>query len=205
MHPKQHPPPSPPNQNTNTYFHQNPHPLYTPLLTTCPPYTISSTLSTTPHITPRDPFFTLTTKPPSPAVHDTLFLHRTSPTPIGHMLLHIGPGVNGQIGIAHGGFLATVLDEVCGTLIDVAGLDGGRGMFTVYLGVGYKRAVLVPEVEKDKEGSEGDGGKGTVILATARLKRVEGRKVFVEGEIRDMAGEVCTTVEAVFVKKGAAL
>jgi acyl-coenzyme A thioesterase PaaI-like protein len=200
MSPKQ----PPPSQNPKTYFHTNPHPLYTPLLTSSHPYTISGTLSTTPSKPHRDPFFTLTTRPPTTAVYDTIFLHRTHPTPVGHMLLHIGPGVNGQIGIAFGGFLATVLDEVCATLIDVCDLDGGRGMYTVYLGVGFKRAVLVPEIEQGKEGKEGEG-RGTVILATARLKRVEGRKVFIEGEIRDMDGEVCTTAEAVFVKKGAAL
>ncbi|KAL4885159.1 hypothetical protein BJY04DRAFT_180296 [Aspergillus karnatakaensis] len=74
-------------------------------------------------------------------------------------------------------------------------------MFTVHLGIGYRRAVVVPESVADGEGKGVGKGKGTVIMATARLSRVEGRKVFIDGEIRDMSGEVCTTVEAIFVKK----
>ncbi|KAL5332394.1 hypothetical protein BJX70DRAFT_134590 [Aspergillus crustosus] len=213
---------SPPSQNpsnTTTYFHTHPHPLYTPFLTD-PSYTPSRILSLSnapnpqenekPH---RDPFFTLLLR--NPAVISTLFLSRPTPTPTAHLLLHIGPAVNGQEGIAHGGFLATVLDEVCGTLISATRLDEGRGIFTASLAVGYRRAVFVPEVEdtssqsregggsgKEEGGQDQDQeGKGTVIMATARLGRVEGRKVFVEGEIRDAAGEVCTTVEAIFVKK----
>jgi acyl-coenzyme A thioesterase PaaI-like protein len=60
-------------------------------------------------------------------------------------MVHIGPGVCGQSGIAHGGFLTTVMDEVCGTLIPWTGLDNGLGMFTVSLKLEYKAPVYVPE------------------------------------------------------------
>ncbi|KAL4738437.1 HotDog domain-containing protein [Aspergillus similis] len=110
----------------------------------------------------------------------------------GHLLLHVGRGITGQTGIAHGGFLATVMDEVCGNLIAAANLDEGLGMFTARLSLGYKRPVLVPEDER-----------GTVIVASARVERVEGRKMFIEGTVRDENGVVCTTAEAVFVRKRA--
>ncbi|KAL4816499.1 HotDog domain-containing protein [Aspergillus spinulosporus] len=110
----------------------------------------------------------------------------------GHLLLRVGRGITGQTGIAHGGFLATVMDEVCGNLVAAANLDEGLGMFTARLSLGYKRPVLVPEDES-----------GTVIVASARVERVEGRKVFIEGIVRDGNGVVCTTAEAIFVKKRA--
>ncbi|KAL6236145.1 hypothetical protein BDW75DRAFT_250329 [Aspergillus navahoensis] len=97
----------------------------------------------------------------------------------GHLLLHVDRGITRQTGIAHGGFLATVMDEVCGNLIAAANLEEG-----------YKRPVLVPE----------DKGR-TVIVALARVKRFEGEKVFIDGVARDGAGVVCTTAEAVFVRK----
>ncbi|KAL2818196.1 HotDog domain-containing protein [Aspergillus cavernicola] len=147
----------------------------------------------------HDPFFLKTTSSSTAtALLRATFLFRTSTspssTPTGHLLLHLGPDICGQPGIAHGGFLATVLDEVCGNLINYAGLDGGVGMFTGGLDVKYKRPVLVDDRE---------GGEGTVIVATAtaRVGMGMGRKVVVEGVIRDSSGEVCTTAEAVFVKK----
>ncbi|GFF93635.1 alpha-1,3/1,6-mannosyltransferase alg-2, partial [Aspergillus lentulus] len=85
----------------------------------------------------------------------------------GYLLLHLGAGVSGQPDIAHGGFLATVLDQVTGTLIRASGLDRGRGAVTVYLNVNYQAPVKVPGV----------------VVARAEIGRVEGRKIFVVGEI----------------------
>ncbi|GIJ86257.1 hypothetical protein Asppvi_005143 [Aspergillus pseudoviridinutans] len=85
----------------------------------------------------------------------------------GYLLLHLGRGVSGQPDIAHGGFLATVLDQVTGTLIRASGLDRGRGAVTVYLNVKYQRPVRVPGI----------------VVARAEIGRVEGRKIYVDGEI----------------------
>lgn len=61
------------------------------------------------------------------------------------------------------------------------------------LRVGFRRLVFVDGL-KNKE------GRGGRLLLTARVERVEGRKVFVS------QGEVCKTAEAVFIKnKKAAL
>ncbi|PKX97621.1 PaaI family thioesterase [Aspergillus novofumigatus IBT 16806] len=98
----------------------------------------------------------------------------------GYILLHLGAGVSGQPDIAHGGFLATVLDQVTGTLIRASGLDRGRGAVTVYLNVNYKKPV----------------------------GRVAGRKIYVVGEIfvaeadgeRDGEG-VCVACEGMFLVK----
>ncbi|KAL4946001.1 hypothetical protein BDV06DRAFT_183380 [Aspergillus oleicola] len=152
---------------------------------------------------PSDPQSTTTTKPP--AILNTLFLSRPSPTVQGHLLIHCGPGITGQNAIAHGGFLATVLDEVCGNLISAEGVDGGLGMFTVRLDVRYVRPVFVDDFDVSGGEGGGQGGKGkgeaSVIVASAQIERVEGRKVFVSACVKDSDGEVCTRGDAVFVKK----
>ncbi|GFG04533.1 alpha-1,3/1,6-mannosyltransferase alg-2 [Aspergillus udagawae] len=110
----------------------------------------------------------------------------------GYLLLHLGRGVSGQPDIAHGGFLATVLDQVTGNLIGASGLDRGRGAVTVYLNVKYQRPVRVPGA----------------VVARAEIGRVEGRKIYVEGEIcvADQEGEgegeeICAACEGMFLVK----
>ncbi|KAJ0427124.1 HotDog domain-containing protein [Aspergillus carlsbadensis] len=146
-----------------------------------------------------DPFFRRAVRTHS-AVIRTAFIFRTLPNPEGHLLLQVGHGVCGQSGVAHGGFLATVMDEVSGNLIASTRLDEGLGMYTAALNMGYKRPVLVEGFDLTTGKGVGDG-RGSVIVATAKLGRVEGRKVFIAAEIRDERGEVCTTAELIFVKK----
>ncbi|KAL2843300.1 HotDog domain-containing protein [Aspergillus pseudoustus] len=147
----------------------------------------------------HDPFFRRAARTNS-AVLKSAFIFRALPNPEGHLFLQVGHGVCGQSGVAHGGFLATVMDEVSGNLIASARLDEGLGMYTAALNMGYKRPVLVEGY--DLVTGEGNGdGRGSVVTATARLGRVEGRKVFMAAEIRDESGELCTTAELVFVKK----
>ncbi|KAL4806287.1 HotDog domain-containing protein [Aspergillus unguis] len=135
------------------------------------------------------------THPSSDAVLSTAYIARRNPHPEAHLLLHVGRGVTGQDGIAHGGFLAVVMDEVCGCLISSTEIDGGKGMFTGGLALKYLKPVWVEKGDGDEKQEE----KGSVIVATARAERVEGRKVFVSAGIRDKDGELCTTAEAVFV------
>lgn len=111
------------------------------------------------------------------------------------------------------------MDEVSGNLISVTGLDEGLGMFTVKLALGYKKPVFVGGTTSfsgsgsgsigaaggtggmDAEELRMGTGAGTVIVATAKLEKIEGRKVFIEAVIRNEDGEVCTTAEVIFVKK----
>ncbi|KAL2872841.1 PaaI family thioesterase [Aspergillus lucknowensis] len=137
-----------------------------------------------------DPLLVTIARTPD-AIRRCLYVYRSTPEPEGHLLVHVGPGVCGQTGVAHGGFLATVMDEVCGAIVPCTGLDGGIGMFTVALNMAYKRPVAVPE-------------SGAVIAATVKVKRVEGRKIFFEAVIRNEAGEVCTTAETLFIRKKSA-
>ncbi|KAF9892850.1 hypothetical protein FE257_000439 [Aspergillus nanangensis] len=103
----------------------------------------------------------------------------------GYLLLELGGGVAGQDGIAHGGFLSIVMDQVTGTLIGLTGLEGGLGMYTVALNLSYHKPVFVP----------------SVIIATAKISRIERRRIHVDASIVDMQGDTCTTAEAIFVQK----
>lgn len=46
--------------------------------------------------------------------------------------MELGAAVSGQHGIAHGGFLATIIDEVTGGLINASELDNGYGTLNIY-------------------------------------------------------------------------
>lgn len=105
--------------------------------------------------------------------------------PRGCEFLQLGPGVVGQPGIAHGGFQSTLMDHLTGTLIGLSGLDEGRGMFTLNLNVSYHKPLFVP----------------AVVIAKAWLDRVEGRKMYIRASIEDLQGDICTTADALFIKK----
>ncbi|KAF1842389.1 uncharacterized protein K460DRAFT_409806 [Cucurbitaria berberidis CBS 394.84] len=113
-------------------------------------------------------------------------------------ILDLGDGLDGHSRIAHGGFVATMLDEVCGVLIilnqekkmqrlrDLGQLDANTRMssFTAYLNTNYKRPVPTPGI----------------VLCTAKFERQDGRKLYVRATIEDGMGTVFTTGEAMFVE-----
>ncbi|RJE21033.1 Thioesterase superfamily [Aspergillus sclerotialis] len=103
----------------------------------------------------------------------------------GHLFLDLGKGITGQKGVAHGGFLSAVMDQVTGALLGNVGIDGGKGMWTVALNVAYRNPVFVP----------------SVVIVTAKVGKIEGRKIWVHGEIEDLDRNICTTAEVIFVVK----
>ncbi|KAE8344334.1 hypothetical protein BDV24DRAFT_160476 [Aspergillus arachidicola] len=119
---------------------------------------------------------------------DRTFLYRASQDPQGvksegYIVMQIGAGVSGKDGVAHGGFLATLMDELTGGLVAALGLDRGLGIRTASLNTTYHKLLLAQGF----------------IMARAEIVKVERRKVFVKAEIRDAAGDVCTTSEALFI------
>jgi acyl-coenzyme A thioesterase PaaI-like protein len=104
-----------------------------------------------------------------------------------HTLLTLGYRLNGYPGRAHGGVLATVIDEVMGILLGInkrLGLIATRGdTVTAYLNVSYVKPVQTP---------------GTVLVS-ARFKEVMGRKHFLEATIKDGGGAVLARAEALFI------
>lgn len=112
--------------------------------------------------------------------------------------MDLGDGLNGHPKILHGGFVATMLDEVCGVLItlnlkarvlrkrDEGMLAPHEGMsgFTAYLNTSYKKPVPAPGV----------------VLCTARFERQERNKTYVSGTIEDGMGTVYTIGEGMFIE-----
>ncbi|KAF1947647.1 hypothetical protein EJ02DRAFT_417161 [Clathrospora elynae] len=113
-------------------------------------------------------------------------------------IVDLGAGLNGYPQIAHGGLVATLLDEVCGVLI-VLNMENkvqrlralGRSSttpdyLTAYLNTSYKKPVPTPGL----------------LLCTAKIEQQQqdGRKLYVRATIEDGTGTIYTTGEAMFVR-----
>lgn len=88
----------------------------------------------------------------------------------------------GAPGIAHGGAVATVVDDLFGFVLYSVGEPG----VTRHLGVDYLGPVLL----------------GTPYEFRARLDRRDGRKLFLSAEGTDEAGKVVVKAEALFIVVG---
>ncbi|KAI4123494.1 MAG: hypothetical protein LQ347_006134 [Umbilicaria vellea] len=100
-------------------------------------------------------------------------------------LVSLGDGVNGYHDIAHGGFVATLLDQGMGILVEENLYNGsGKDAFTAYLNVKYRRPVLTPGV----------------YLLTATYTKVVLRKQFMKAALEDGEGTVYAEAEALFIE-----
>lgn len=117
------------------------------------------------------------------------------------VLFDIGTGLNGLPGAAHGGIIATLLDEACGLFVASLVGPNAQNMLlitarnkcatiwpssvtaTLYLNITYVKFVKTP----------------SVIAIRCRLKERSGRKLFVNGQMEDSNGSVLSTVEALFL------
>ena len=88
----------------------------------------------------------------------------------------------GAPGIAHGGAVATVLDDLFGFLLYLI----GEPAVTRHLEVGYRAPVLL----------------GTPYLLEAEVQRREGRKLFVRAQGTDEGGALVVEATALFVVVG---
>jgi acyl-coenzyme A thioesterase PaaI-like protein len=104
-----------------------------------------------------------------------------------HTLLALGYRLNGYPARAHGGVIATLIDEEMGMLLSVnkkLGFLGTQGdTVTAYLNVTYLKPVETP---------------GTVLVS-ARFREVTGRKYFLEAMIKAGSGEVLAKAEALWI------
>ncbi|KAH8905096.1 Thioesterase/thiol ester dehydrase-isomerase [Coniochaeta sp. PMI_546] len=106
-------------------------------------------------------------------------------------IFHVGSDLCGHVGIVHGGFLATVLDEGLARCC-FAALPHGIGL-TAKLEINYKAPAYAEQV----------------LVLRATTTKVEGRKAWVEGHIETLAKEgeeptVLATASALYISpKGA--
>ncbi len=129
-------------------------------------------------------------------------------------LMHLGPGLNGHLGISHGGFVAAILDEVLGLLVtlnrrrahhnrrvgavppqpppprsppeEAAAAAGsiGKGFVTGYLNTTYVRPVRTSQP----------------VLVTTRYVRGEGsRKFYCEGAVWNSESQLLAKADCLFI------
>ncbi|KAH7349163.1 HotDog domain-containing protein [Pyrenochaeta sp. MPI-SDFR-AT-0127] len=121
--------------------------------------------------------------------------------PSSTLLLDLHPRVNGFNGSAHGGLISTLIDEAIGSLIFVNDViykqvqrQGrslpsnvlnmyGVAMFTASMNVRFRRPLEMSQV----------------VVATATFNRIEGRKVFLNADVRSGDGLVFATCEGMWM------
>ncbi len=91
----------------------------------------------------------------------------------------------GPPGIIHGGILGTLLDEA----MTVATFEARVPGLTASMTLNYKTSVP----------------RGSTVVVTGRVERVEGRKVYCAGEIRLEDGMLAAEATALFVQHEAAM
>ncbi|TVY31878.1 Verlamelin biosynthesis protein B [Lachnellula subtilissima] len=104
-------------------------------------------------------------------------------------LVSLGSGVNGYPHVAHGGLVATLVDEIMGLLLSVnkhpkvVFPDIGRTV-TAYLNITYLKPVATP----------------STILVSAQIKEITGRKIFVRASVEDRWGVALARAEALWIR-----
>ncbi len=122
------------------------------------------------------------------------------------MLLSVGSGVNGHPRRLHGGVIASIFDEAMGTLMTVnrdlaiaagagkgspgGGIEGGGdvGMITTSTSTAYLRTSFLKLIPTPQ-----------VLVASAWLREIKGRKVFVEADIRNGKDVVLAKCDALWI------
>lgn len=100
-----------------------------------------------------------------------------------HALLAIGEGLNGFPQVCHGGIVATMMDEVMGSLIQLRAGGVSSPLMTAYLNTTYLKPVTTP----------------STVLVTVEVTRQEGRKLFMTAVIQDQHRQSLAKAEALFV------
>ncbi|KAJ1678704.1 hypothetical protein EV182_003515 [Spiromyces aspiralis] len=96
-------------------------------------------------------------------------------------VFHVGKSLCGHKRVVHGGLIATMFDELTARPA-MLNLPRNTG-FTAYLHVNYRMPVFADQV---------------VVVETS-LDRIEDRKVYVKGVMKDVKGSVLNDCEALFV------
>jgi len=102
-------------------------------------------------------------------------------------LVALGSDVNGHADTAHGGAVATIMDECAGLIQRLSQPVGGDirfPVYTAYLNVRFMKPVKTPGV----------------VAVDSKIVFIEGRKKKVLVEMRDQGGSVLAEAEALFVR-----
>ncbi|KIW08150.1 uncharacterized protein PV09_01082 [Verruconis gallopava] len=108
------------------------------------------------------------------------------------VFFEVGKGVNGYPNTCHGGFVATMLDEVMGLVLNViqlyenskTGRNDKISHMTAYLNTRYLAPVPTPGI----------------ILATATVVKQEGRKMWIKGTLEDSERKIMAESESLYIQ-----
>jgi Uncharacterized protein, possibly involved in aromatic compounds catabolism len=106
-------------------------------------------------------------------------LHKTAKL---HCIFVANSGLQGHLGIVHGGFLSTLLDNLCGCLSFL--VTDFNPAVTAYLNMNFKKPVYI----------------GKEYIAVIEVDRIEGKKIFFKGTIKDKDNTVHCTSDSLFIK-----
>ncbi|KAL8639250.1 MAG: hypothetical protein Q9226_008891 [Calogaya cf. arnoldii] len=103
-----------------------------------------------------------------------------------YMLFSLGSGINSIAGVCHGSIISLMFDETFGQLM--AHFFDRDELITAELGVSFKRPLKTP----------------TVVVCIARIdKEPEGRRTWLNGEIRDGQGTVFAQGQGLYMRRRA--
>jgi acyl-coenzyme A thioesterase PaaI-like protein len=103
-------------------------------------------------------------------------------------LMELGTGMNGGPFMLHGGIVATLMDDVVGTLMtvnqDKEFMPLSSSTVTAYMNIQYLQPIATPQT----------------VLVVAKSRKVKGRKFYVDSEIKDDEGTVLAKAESLWVQ-----
>ncbi|KAI1173980.1 HotDog domain-containing protein [Nemania sp. FL0916] len=118
------------------------------------------------------------------------------------LLVDLRPGVNGFNGTAHGGLIASIMDEVMGCLVfknsvvqremqakgmvipgDVLDMTKAGPAFTASMNVKFIKPIPTPQV----------------VIATATLSKIDSKKIYLSHDIKDEKGKMLAAGEGTWV------
>jgi acyl-coenzyme A thioesterase PaaI-like protein len=143
----------------------------------------------------QDPFSSSTSTSQTKSKGQHFFFDSTT------LIFDLHSGVNGFNGTVHGGLISVLFDEAMGNLMfmnhemykairkegrtiptDVMDF-GGIAMFTASMNVRLQRPIATPQI----------------VLVSSTLNRIEGRKVFLDTEVRSKEGVVFAKCEGMWM------
>jgi acyl-coenzyme A thioesterase PaaI-like protein len=158
--------------------------------------TITPTFSRQPKPNSEDSLFAITFQTPSTISH-CLSLHTQNTTDTNwisevHTLMTLGVGMNGGPKMLHGGVIATLMDDVIGTLLTVnkhhkTGDPLSSSTVTAYMNVKYLKPVETPQTV-------------LVVAKSREVPDVKGKKFFMDAEIRDGDGNVLAKADSLWIR-----
>ncbi|RHZ79920.1 hypothetical protein Glove_140g103 [Diversispora epigaea] len=96
-------------------------------------------------------------------------------------ILHVGEDLYGHVGIVHGGFLSTIMDELLARTV-FPSLPEKNGA-TAYLHVNFRKPCKTDQI----------------LIGRAKVNKIERRKGFVEGSLETLDNEILVDGNALFV------